>query len=261
MRVFRDETSLHLTPELWPRIKQALSESEYFILMASTQAAGSRWVEMEVEAWLDLKRGSLDKFLVILTDGVIKWDNSANDFDWNQTTSLPPCLKANFTVEPLYLDFRWAKETTQLLSLRNPQFLRSIGKLAAAIRNQPLDTMIGEDVRQHRIFKSVAGAIAVLLMALSVGASGAAYYANQRKKEAVSERKSADESRNKAEEAAQKEQVARKEAERQSVEARRQQGLAEEASIRAEKARVIADEQRRRAEAQTRLATNMKTVG
>src|SRR5437667_2552341 len=67
LRVFRDESSLHLTPELWPRIRQALSESEYFILMASPQAAVSRWVQDEVEAWLELKGGSLDKFLVILT--------------------------------------------------------------------------------------------------------------------------------------------------------------------------------------------------
>lgn len=35
MRVFRDETSLHLTPKLWPLIKQALSETEHFVLVAS----------------------------------------------------------------------------------------------------------------------------------------------------------------------------------------------------------------------------------
>jgi hypothetical protein len=31
LRVFRDKTSLHLTPQLWPLIQSSLSESEYFL--------------------------------------------------------------------------------------------------------------------------------------------------------------------------------------------------------------------------------------
>jgi hypothetical protein len=46
--VFRDETSLSVTPALWPSIEKALSESEYFILMASPKAAASHWVRQEM---------------------------------------------------------------------------------------------------------------------------------------------------------------------------------------------------------------------
>lgn len=52
MRVFRDATSLHLTPALWPTIQKALHESEHFILMASPEAAKSDWVREEVKEWL-----------------------------------------------------------------------------------------------------------------------------------------------------------------------------------------------------------------
>ena len=36
LRLFRDETSLHLTPKLWPTIQQSIAESEFFILIVST---------------------------------------------------------------------------------------------------------------------------------------------------------------------------------------------------------------------------------
>ena len=41
LRVFRDKTSLSATPELWPTIERALTESEYFLLFASPEAAQS----------------------------------------------------------------------------------------------------------------------------------------------------------------------------------------------------------------------------
>jgi len=61
MRVFRDKTSLAMTPELWPSIEKALSESEYFLLLASPQAAQSQWVQQEVDWWLADLSGGLNK--------------------------------------------------------------------------------------------------------------------------------------------------------------------------------------------------------
>lgn len=60
MRVFRDETSLSANPALWSSIQTALAESEFFILLASPEAAASKWVGQEVE----------QRFLVCLVDGV-----------------------------------------------------------------------------------------------------------------------------------------------------------------------------------------------
>ena len=42
LRVFRDDTSLSATPQLWPSIEQALGISRYFVLLASAEAAASK---------------------------------------------------------------------------------------------------------------------------------------------------------------------------------------------------------------------------
>jgi WD40 repeat protein len=266
MRVFRDETSLHLTPKLWPMIQKALSESEHFVLIASPAAAQSKWVQDEVNERLQIQNGPLDNFHIVLTEGEILWDKSTGDFDWQETTALPISLKGKFQTEPLFLDFRWARETEHL-SLRNPRFLNAIGKLAAAIRNEPLDTIIGEDVKQHRVFKIAAGAVIVLLTGLLAVATGAGLYANERRKEAITsannEKVAADKARTaQAEEKKQREQadIARnneKDA-RDAAEQRRKE--AEERRAEAEKQTRIADEQRKLAERQTQIAIQQRKV-
>ena len=45
IRVFRDKTGLTATPGLWTSIVTALDNSEYFLLLASPQAAQSHWVD------------------------------------------------------------------------------------------------------------------------------------------------------------------------------------------------------------------------
>src|ERR671925_877325 len=66
LRVFRDDTSLSSTPHLWPTIERALGESRYFILLASPEAAASKWVNKEVEHWL--AHNGPDTLLIGLTD-------------------------------------------------------------------------------------------------------------------------------------------------------------------------------------------------
>src|SRR4051812_18010199 len=55
LRIFRDETSLSANAALWPAIEKALTESRYFILVASPEAAVSPWVARELMCWLDHK--------------------------------------------------------------------------------------------------------------------------------------------------------------------------------------------------------------
>src|SRR5262245_34418986 len=55
LRVFRDSASLAANPGLWSSIVAALEQSEYFILLASPEAAASQWVNREVEYWLTHK--------------------------------------------------------------------------------------------------------------------------------------------------------------------------------------------------------------
>ena len=149
LRIFRDKTSLHLTPELWPLIQSALADSEFFVLLASPDAARSPWVQAEVDEWLRLSDGSLAKLLLVLTEGELTRDSATKDFDWGRTTALPPNLRAKFELEPLHLDLRWAKQNCEL-SLRNPRFLDDIGTLAAVLHGKPKDELIGQTPRPER---------------------------------------------------------------------------------------------------------------
>src|SRR5690242_13125780 len=73
IRVFRDDTSLSATPHLWPTIEQALAQSRFLVLLASPEAAASKWVDKEVAWWLEHK--SADTLLIALTDGELSWDS------------------------------------------------------------------------------------------------------------------------------------------------------------------------------------------
>jgi len=169
LRIFRDHTNLALHPHLWVNIQQALDQSQYFILLASPDAAQSEWVQREIAHWLATR--SPETLLIVLTKGEIVWDRAARDFDWTQTTALPATLSGTFTDEPLYSDFREAG-TGADLSLKNPDFRNRIARIAATLHGENLDDLIGEDVEQHRKFtlftRSVVAGLAALLIALSV---------------------------------------------------------------------------------------------
>jgi hypothetical protein len=146
MRVFRDKTGLAVTPELWGSIQKALADADYFILLASSQAAQSKWVEQEVDWWL--RNRSSSRLLIVWTEGELTWDRVAVDFDWTKTTALPRRLEKVFQEEPNHLDLRFAK-TSAHLSLRQPKFLEAVARLSATMQNRSLDEIIGEDIHQY----------------------------------------------------------------------------------------------------------------
>src|ERR1700735_1685437 len=47
LRGFRDDASLSANPDLWGSIEQALDASDHLILLASPEAASSKWVAKE----------------------------------------------------------------------------------------------------------------------------------------------------------------------------------------------------------------------
>jgi len=98
LRVFRDDTALAATPHLWSTIEQALGQSRFLILLASPEAAASHWVNKEIACWLATK--STDTLLIAVTSGTLVWDNTTNDFAWDEHTPLPPALKGRFAAEP-----------------------------------------------------------------------------------------------------------------------------------------------------------------
>ena len=177
MRVFRDKTSLAMTPELWPSIEAALGESEHFLLLASPAAAHSQWVQHEVAWWLENR--SPKSLFLLLTDGELSWDAAAADFDWTKTTALPAGLKGRYRDEPLWVDFRWAKNVGNL-SLRHSRFRGAILDVAAPLHHRPKDELDGEDVRQHRRTKIAAWSAVLAVAAFAIVATWQWYVARQR---------------------------------------------------------------------------------
>jgi hypothetical protein len=141
LHIFRDQTSLEVTPELWGSIENALSQSKHFLLCASPEAAASHWVRDEIE-WCLRNRDSRRMF-ILLTAGDILWDPKIKDFDWKTTTALPRTLSGAFTAEPLYVDLRFVRDADDL-SLRDAAFREAILDLTAPLHDRLKDVPGGQ---------------------------------------------------------------------------------------------------------------------
>ena len=185
LNIFRDEASLSASPHLWLNIQKALDQSEFLIYMASPVSASSVWVGREIEYWITHK--SIDKLLIVLTEGQISWDNKNNSFLDPAVNSLPDVLDNKFKAEPFYIDLRTAK-TQKDLSLNNPIFKKEVLKLAAHLHHKEPKDLAGEEVTAHRkMIRTRNIAISVLIL-LFIAALAAARLAIQNAKEAIKER-------------------------------------------------------------------------
>ena len=165
LRVFRDKTSLASTPGLWTSIEDALSRSEFFLLLASPDAAASHWIAREVQWWLTNR--DTTTMLIVLTGGDASWNPDAVDFDRKTSTALPAVLFGRSPEEPLYVDVRWARNVDHL-SLRNTRFRAAILDLAATLHARPKDELDGDDVREHRRTRRIAWSAATALALLTI---------------------------------------------------------------------------------------------
>ena len=188
VRVFQDSSSLAVDPSLWTSVQSALDQSDYLIVLASPEAAGSDWVDREIRHWLETH--DLDTVLLVLTSGEIAWNAGLKAFETDVTDALPPALVNAYGSEPLYLDLRWAKNVEEL-TLRHPQFRDAVATLQSVLRKQPKDELIGEDVRNHRSARRLAWSGGTLVVALAVAATFAAIVANQQRQEAEQQRDTA----------------------------------------------------------------------
>jgi WD40 repeat protein len=189
LRIFRDRTTLAVTPSLWGAIQAALDESTFFILLASPESAASVWVQQEVEHWLE--SNPPNRMLIVLTAGEMQWDRASGGFNASSTTALPELLLRRFGDEPLYLDLRWAHEETHL-SLSHPRFRDAVATIASALHGRPKDELVGEDVVQHRRALRIAWSAAAGLAVLAVASVIAAVVAFQQRNIAQVQRRIAE---------------------------------------------------------------------
>ena len=194
LRIFRDQTSLAASADLPATIERALRSSRCFVLLASPTAARSPWVGREVRFWQEHRER--DTFFIALTDGVIRWDEAAGDFDWAVTDALPEDLRGWFPHEPLWMDLTWTRSRDPSdLTLRHGRFRDDVATLAAALHGRPKEQIDSEDARQHRRAVRLGRAIVALLLLLLVIAGVQTNNANTQRDIAVQQKSIAQQQR------------------------------------------------------------------
>lgn len=202
IRVFRDESNLTVTPSLWSSIEESLENSEYFIYLASPEAAESLWVKKEIKWWMDNK--DKKNFLIVLTSGTIIWDNITNDFNKVTSTAISHELFGQFHDEPLYLDLRWIKNSKINVSSSSAKFQSEVAILASVLLNEDKDNLIGYNAQQIEIRKKFLQTTVSTLILLLIITLLSSYFAFYQKNEAIVQTKIAIEEKNKAIEAKRK---------------------------------------------------------
>ena len=181
VRVFRDDASLSANAGLWSSIEDALGESSWFVLLASPEAAASKWVNRELRWWLD--HNPPERILVVLTSGELAWDEARGDFDETISTAAPPTLRGVFAEEPRYVDARWSR-SEELISDVNPNLTDAIADIASTIRGIPKDELVGEAARQQRRTGRIVRGVGAGFIALFAVVVVAAVIALQQRSEA-----------------------------------------------------------------------------
>ncbi len=180
MRVFRDEVNLRPGADLSSLIRRGLEQSEYLILLASPSAAQSRWVADELELWFDELRRPPDKLVIVLVEGRIavgRRDGHAV-IDWERTNALPTALRQRLTGLPLWVDFSGFRSEAEL-NLDNADFKAGINRIVACLRNVDPETMLGEELAQHRRNVRIRNGTIGLLAMLAVVAVIAGLWAQR----------------------------------------------------------------------------------
>ena len=165
-RVFLDDSTLPADSELWEPIERAMNSSQYLIVLASPEAAGSEGVDHELRYWLAHRPH--DRILIGLTAGSLSPEQRVDP----TTNALPPALTTWFARGPRYIDLRWMRDARDL-SLRDGRFQDAVAEFAAKVRGVPKDRLHGADVRQHRnairLRNAAIGVLVLLLGLVGIG--------------------------------------------------------------------------------------------
>jgi hypothetical protein len=148
-------------PELETGLRSLIDKAKFFLLFASPQAAQSEWVTFEVNTWL--AKNGIQRLFILLTDGDIVWDDTAHDFDWDRTDSLPRCVSEHFNTKPSYLDLR--DKISQIKKFKIGDELRDLMMpLLATIDGENLKTFQKTDLRYRKIKRHTAYFVIIFII-------------------------------------------------------------------------------------------------
>jgi WD40 repeat protein len=196
VRVYRDQTNLPPSPDLWGTLERAMSSSRWLVLVASPRSAQSQGVRRELDWWLGQPDSA--NTCIALAEGELRWDDGRNDFDWAITTALARETLGNaFTHEPAWIDLRpvtrgeSAGARAGLLrfarSLPDPRLQDAAASLIAEIKQVPKDALIGEHLRRTRQLRRAVTSTLIALVLLLAASVTAGLIAHSQRNQAVHE--------------------------------------------------------------------------
>lgn len=162
-KLFRDESSLNINPDLWGEIEKALKNSEYLIFIASVESSKSEWTNKEINWWL--KNNSYKNLIIVLLDGEIKWSSKNNDFCWNETISLPKSFKKVYKSEPFFVDFR--NIINQNKFEKNEVYMNNIASISSKLLNLEKDEIYGVHLKEQKKQKIILILLTISFMYLT----------------------------------------------------------------------------------------------
>lgn len=163
LRVFRDDTDLTASPDLWGGVVQAMDQARYFVLVMSPFSAKSVWVNRELEHWLQTRGpGSV---LLVLGQGAVRWHPAHLAFVPEWSDAAPPVLTQPGVLprEPAYLDVSHNGPWDS----RSPAFRAQVTGLAAAIHQVSRRDLENEDVKESKRRSRVRSAVTVSMAVLT----------------------------------------------------------------------------------------------
>jgi WD40 repeat protein len=184
-RLFRDEKFIRPGDDLPSAIRSALSQSEFFVLIASKSAAASPWVQDELRQWTaDPER--LDRLIIVLTEGDIAVDASTQRIVWASTTALPQEFGTAIPYLPLWVDLRGTGEADW--SLDNLRFAEAVNAVSAKLRGVSPAEMNDRHVLEHRRTVRLRNATVAVVGLLALGLAAASTFLWFSRKEVIRQR-------------------------------------------------------------------------
>lgn len=165
-KIFRDEQYFTVGGDLSKLIKDALSESEFLILLASPEAAESPWVREELHIWCnELKRS--DRIIVILTSGTIDVDDDEKKINWKKTDALPKILKEHLPALPLFVDLSWAEHKSDR-DLSKENYKSAINSIVAKLSGVTPNELFGKEWKVRKRNLQIAWTVSFSLVFLLI---------------------------------------------------------------------------------------------
>jgi WD40 repeat protein len=185
LRVYRDDTNLEASPDLWGKITAAMQWSHSMIVVLSPKAAQSKWVNAEVTYWLQERHGPQP--MLVLAAGHLDWDATNLCFDSRTSDAAPPVLTqpGALPAEPFFIDV--SGDGPPWTHTAGP-FRDKMTAVAAPLHGKAKDQLVSDDLQEQRRFRRLRAAAVAGLAVLTVIAIVAGGIALAQRRSAIEQR-------------------------------------------------------------------------